>query len=105
MSVSYDAAGGLFEGGAGESGGSFDLVSIADIELEGDATGVATSAQYTQDELTTGMAIQYASEDAVDSEADIRAALGEAADDRSVSIDGRLVVVEGTFTNPNASNA
>lgn len=106
MGVAYRSDGGLFEiGGAGAGGGTSGLASFSDLDLSGNAVGGATSASFSTDQLDSTVAILYESESEVDAKADIEAALGGEASSSSVTIDGRMVYVEGTFEDPNTGDS
>lgn len=109
--VTYSPDGGLFAGDGsgsdGQDGGgasSSGLSSFSDLDLAGNAVGGATSAAISDEQLAADVAILYESEGEVDAKADIEAALGGQADSSSVTIDGRMVYVEGTYEDPSAGN-
>lgn len=113
MAVAYDSGGGMFQGGSGGTGGkgaggsssSSGLTSFGDLDLAGNAVGGATSASVTMDRLESSVVLRYESEDEVDPKADIEAALGGQADSSSVTIDGRMAYVEGTYEDPNTGGS
>ncbi|MFD1647507.1 hypothetical protein [Haloarchaeobius litoreus] len=102
MSGSFDARGGLL--GTESPVGSYyrnpnrdPIPDLKAISLDGPVVGVATSSRFRSDGLESGIALQYEDEGSVDDEADIRAVLGSTAAEQSVEMDGRTVVVEGSF--------
>jgi len=105
MGVTYSSEGGLFESGGGGGGATSGLASFSDLDLSGNAVGGATSASFSTDQLDSSVAILYESESEVDAKADIEAALGGEANSSSVTIDGRMVYVEGTYEDPNTGDA
>ncbi|WP_440990954.1 hypothetical protein [Haloarchaeobius baliensis] len=109
MAVTYSSDGGLFESGGGGGGGggggaTSGLASFSDLDLSGNAVGGATSASFSTERLESSVAILYESESEVDAKADIEAAVGGEAASSSVTIDGRMVYVEGTYEDPNTGN-
>lgn len=94
-SVQYAVEGDVRDAGTEtESDGG---TSPAEIGLEGEIRGLASSASLTETEFTSRMAFLFASEDEVPERADLEVELGAAASDREITIDGRLVSVSGTY--------
>jgi len=80
----------------GESGDDFAF--FGDTDLSGRGNGLATSADFNDDRsLDSSLALRYENESEVDDREDIESAIGTDADEQSVSIDGPLVVVEGSY--------
>lgn len=98
QAVEFSTDGGLFESESDDrTPSSPGIITFSDVELSGNALGGSVSASLSQDELESALAFRYANEDEVDAKADIEAALGGQADERSVTVDGRMVYVEGRF--------
>lgn len=70
---------------------------FAQTDLDGEVNALATSADISQDGMTSAIALRYASESEVNAKADIEAAIGGMASNQSVTIDGTLVVIEGEY--------
>lgn len=105
MAVAYNSEGGMFDGAGGGGGGSnSQLASFADLDLDGNAVGGATSASFSTERLESSIVILYESESEVDAKADIEAAVGGQAASSSVTIDGRMAYVEGTYEDPSTGN-
>lgn len=78
---------------------------LSETDLDGNVYGIANSASVSQTSLTSSLAIRYENEDEVNEKSAIEAAIGTEANDRTVTIDGALVVIEGTYDtvpDPNA---
>lgn len=102
MSVNYASDGGPFErdGTATPTAtGRGGAVDVQQVDLEGEALGVASTMQISGEEVRTAMAIRYASAEAVDDEGDIGDALGGHAESLSVEVQGPMVLVTGTYTD------
>jgi hypothetical protein len=85
--------------------GEGDRTGFSQTNLDGNINGIASSASLSEESMTSSLAIRYESESEVNDRAALEAAIGTEASDRSVTIDGSLVVIEGTYStvpNPNA---
>jgi hypothetical protein len=91
--VAYSSDGGVFDPESNDS----PSPSYGDIDLSGSALGAATTATVGTEEVEAAMAVLYPSADAVDDRSRIESAIGFAADDRTIDVDGRLVTVSGTY--------
>lgn len=96
MGTAYSPDGGALESSSEDSFG--DFTTIGDTDLSGNALGVAASADFSSESLTPSVAIRYESESEVDDRSTIESALGSQASNRTVSIDGPLVVVSGEYS-------
>ena len=101
MGIQYLPDGNVFEvedSGEGSEGDS-EFAGPSDLGLSGTARGIAlsTSIDSEAQSLTTSMAIKYASADEADDRATVESALGTEATDRSVTVDGDTIIVEGTY--------
>lgn len=72
--------------------------SATEFDFDGEIRGIASSASLTDTELTSRVALLFADEEEVPDEATIEDAVSGDASDREVTIDGRLVVVSGTYS-------
>lgn len=71
--------------------------AAGEIDLEGQIVGASSSARLSESEYVSELALLFADSDEVPTETDVEAELGTAAAERAVTIDGRLVVVSGTY--------
>lgn len=97
MGVTYSSDGGALESQNNSSGSFGDYTTLPDTDLEGNVLGYANSADVTSDSMTSSVALRYENEEEVDDKSTIESALGNKADDRSINIDGPLVVVEASY--------
>ncbi len=77
--------------------GDGSQTGFSQTDLDGNINGIASSASLSQDSLTSSVAIRYESESEVNERSALEGAIGTEASDRSVTIDGPLVVIEGTY--------
>lgn len=70
---------------------------FSETDLDGMVNAIASSANVSQDGMTSAVAIRYTSESEVNARADIEAAVGHMGTNQSVTIDGPLVVVEAEY--------
>lgn len=102
----YDGTGALFEPSEEEAEpGSIQLVyGPGDVEIEGEALGYAAAFDATDaPETTFHLAIRFANAEAVDGTDAIREAVAPSAADATVSVEGPLAVVEGTYERDSGS--
>jgi len=92
--VVFDPAGGVLEG---ES--NTEYTQIEDTELESDVLGYTGSSTADESSLTASVAVRYPDADAVDDRETIESALGAEADERTIEIDGPVVIVEGAYVD------
>ncbi len=90
----FNADGDVLEG---ES--NTDYTQMEDTDLDSDVLGYAGSSAVDGNDLTASVAVRYADADAVDDRETIESALGEEADERTIEIDGPMVIVEGEYTD------
>jgi hypothetical protein len=99
----YTPEGGLLDSGtpSSEGGESSMGASLEDLDLDGDVKGIATSADIDEEtgDGTARLALQYTGADEVDDESAIEDAVAPNGQDVSVSVDGPVAVVEGTYSN------
>lgn len=92
--VVFDPDGGVLEGESNS-----DYTQIEDTELESDVLGYTGSSTVDGDNLTASVAVRYADAEDVDDRETIESALGAEADERTIEIDGPMVIVEGEYTD------
>lgn len=82
-----------------DSEGDSEFAGPSDLGLSGTARGIALSTTIDNEaqSLTTSIAIKYASADEADDRATVESAIGTAATDQSITVDGDTVIVEGTY--------
>lgn len=110
MTSQFDTSGELFEStptptpSTGVSTNS-SFTTVDDLELQGNALGLASSTAFDESNrsVTSSIAIRYESASAVDDESTLKDELGYEGEDRSVTIEEDLAIVEATFTDESLS--
>lgn len=87
------------DGGVLDGESNTEYTQIEDTELESDVLGYTGSSAVDGNDLTSSVAVRYSDAGAVDDRETIESALGSEADERTIEIDGPLVIVEGEYTD------